>query len=213
MNIAVIGGTGNQGRGLAVRWAAKGHTVYVGSRDASRAEEAARELGRGIKGGSNEAIAQAADVIALCVPYAALEATLQGIEPHSRGKIVVDMTVPLEPGRPPKYPANQVESAAEQTQAILSGSKVVGAFHNVAAGLLASEQEKLDIDVLVCGNDAEAKATVFQLVEDAGARAIDAGSLDYARTIERITALLIGLNVRYKKKHIGIRFTGVDPAV
>jgi NADPH-dependent F420 reductase len=221
-SIAVLGGTGAEGSGLALRFARAGARVLIGSRDPQRAEGAAARLsevaGHGeIRGfGNANAVAQA-DIVILTVPLAAQIPTLKTVRDSFRsGAILVDATVPLEAaigGRLSRTVALWAGSAAEQAARYTpDGVMVVAAFHCLSAHLLAQAGREVDSDVLICGDSAEAKAQVSELVRMIpGARAIDAGPLESARYLESLSALLVSLNLRYKVKHSGIRITGLEP--
>lgn len=216
MRIAVIGGTGKEGRGLVLRLAASGEdAVLIGSRQAERArakaEELNRQLGRtAIVGLENRTAARAADLVILCVPYAAHQETLRAIAPDLCGKILVDTTVPLDPRDPSRLRRRSEQSAAEEAQALLGESvRVVAAFQNVSAAVLQNLQRTIECDILVCGDDAAAKEIVIALIHRLGLRAWDAGPLRMARAVEEITPLLISLNRRYGSQSAGIRITGV----
>lgn len=213
--IAVLGGTGNLGYGLAWRWARAGHDVTIGSRIREKALNAAAELnerlgGSLIDGADNPAAAKQAEVVVLTVPFAAHEATLESIKPSLSGQIVVDTTVPLVP---PKVAVVQLPgegSAAVITRNILGDrARVTAAYHNVAANLLERDVD-IDCDILVTGDDLETRREVMQLVEDSGCRAINAGKLANAAAAEALTSLLIHINKTYKTSHSGIRITGLD---
>lgn len=214
MYIAVIGGTGNLGYGLALRFAAAGHQVVIGSRSAEKAETAAAEI-RGVldaaqvTGAENGAAAAAADLVLLSVPFAAQEGTLDAIRAHVSGKVVVDATVPLAEGSPTRVAMPPEGSVAERVQQKLPDAKVVSAFHHVGAKALPKLDKPVETDVMVCGDDTAAKEMVISLVDALGTRGIDCGPLYMAQTLERITPMLIGLNIRYKKRHTGIRLTGL----
>lgn len=216
--IALIGGTGAEGRGLATRLAAAGHEVILGSRDAARAGDAAAELtgavaARGssasIRGASNEDAASACDLAIIVVPYDAHRATLEALAPTLAGKVVIAAVVPMRFERGPR-PIDVAEgSATEQAATLLPDSKVTGAFHNVPAAALLDLSVSLHQDVLVTGDDAEAKAGVLALVDSLdGLRAVDAGPLRYSRFVEGLTLLLVGINGRYKA-HAGVRIEGL----
>lgn len=220
--IAVIGGTGDQGRGLALRWARAGYEIIIGSRDAARAMASAEEM-RALLGGSatiagavNAEAAASASLVVLSVPFAAQIATLKSIREHLKpGTVLIDVTVPLEPavgGRPTRVLGVWVGSAAEQCAELApAGVEVVSAFHNISAAALADLAHEVDCDVIVCGDSKEAKARLCPLVEAIpGCRYLDGGALANSRTVEALTALLIGLNMRYKG-HAGIRITGITP--
>jgi NADPH-dependent F420 reductase len=215
--IAVIGGTGREGPGLALRWAKSGqYQVLIGSRQQEKAERVAAELnarlGRNlISGMVNPDAAAAADMVVLTVPYSAHVPTLESIRTGLRGKILVDVTVPLQPPQVSRVHIPPGGSAAAEAQALLgSDVRVVAAFQNVGAAHLQDPDHPIESDVLVCGDDKEAKAEVIALAEAAGMRGLDAGPLQNAVVAEGLTAVLIGINVRYKAKGAGIRITGIE---
>ena len=215
--IALIGGTGPEGRGLATRFTIAGHRVIIGSRDAERAAAAAAEIAAtlartNIEGASNEFAATQADIAVIVVPYAAHRATLEGLRDRLAGKIVVDTVVPMVFDRGPRPVEVPAGSAAEEAAAILDGldARVVGAFHNLAAEALLDPAMRLDSDVLVTGADTEARQTVMALAEEiAGVRGVDAGPLRFSRFVEGFTILLVGINGRYKT-HAGVHIAGID---
>ena len=213
--IAVIGGTGPQGSGLALRWAAAGYTVIVGSRSRERAEATAAELrallsDSEIEGLDNEAAATAASVVVLTVPWASHRATLEAIAPHLASKILVDVTVPLVPPKVSEVHLPPEGAAALAARGLLDETvAVVSAFQNVSAQHLKDLDHAVDCDVLVCGDDAAAKEIVLRLARDAGFRAFDAGGLANAVAAESLTAVLIAINRRYKVRGAGIRLTGL----
>lgn len=214
--LAILGGTGKEGAGLAMRWAQSGYRVIIGSRSPEKAQgraaEMNAEMGQDLLSGmSNAAAAAAADLIVLSVPYSAHKPTLQGVKDPCRGKVVVDLTVPL---RPPEVMAVNLPAgaaAALEAQTILGdGATVVAAFQNVSAVKLKQLDRPVDCDVLVCADDLEAKAAVIELAEAAGMRGIDAGALKNAVAVESLTPVLLHINKRYKVKGAGIRITGLD---
>jgi len=219
--IAVLGGTGPEGSGLALRWARAGLDVIIGSRDPARAESAATLLhelagdASRVRGFDNAAAVQQAETVVLTVPFSAQLSTLKSVEPALRpGQVLVDCTVPLATavgGRPTAVLGAWQGSAAQQAAtAIPRGVAVVGAFHNVSAHHLEALEHPVECDVLVCGDNREAKDRVRRLVEAIeGCRYVDAGPLANARIVESITALLIGINIRYKVPGAGVRFTGL----
>ena len=213
-DLAVLGGTGNLGLGLAYRWARAGHRVIIGSRAADKAEAAARELtprvlGASVRALDNSAAAQAAEIVAVSVPFAAQQGTLAAIKDAVQGKIVIDTTVALKPPKVGMVQMPPEGSAGMIAQSLLGpGVRVVSAFQNVAAAVLDSDHE-IDCDVLVTGNDAEACAIVTALAADAGMRAFHAGPIENSVAVEGITSILITLNRRYKVGHAGIRITGL----
>lgn len=212
--IAIVGGTGAEGFGLALRWARAGARVVIGSRDAQKAAEAAARI-PGAEGRVNSDAVAAAGIVVLTVPLAAQIPILKSIRDRFRpGAILVDATVPLEAaigGGAWRTLALWEGSAAEQAaRHVPDGVRVVAAFHCLSARLLTQLDHPVDCDVLICGDDAEAKAAVRRLVEMLpGARAIDAGPLENARLVETLAALLISLNIRHKVKHSGVRITGM----
>jgi 8-hydroxy-5-deazaflavin:NADPH oxidoreductase len=220
--IAIIGGTGPAGTGLALRWARAGETVIIGSRDANRAEQAAAAVREKIgpeakiSGMENGEACGAADILMLTVPFegqAALLKQLKGSIPE--GGILIDATVPLAAsvgGRASRPLGVWQGSAAQQAAELVpKGVSVVAAFHNISAELLNGEVP-LDCDVIVCSDDADAAQLTRELAAKIpGVRAIDGGKLENARIVEQITALLIGMNIRHKG-HSGIRITGLPPS-
>jgi len=214
MNIAIVGGTGKEGRGMAMRWAKAGHAVFIGSRDGARARAAADELfeqvGRQLNGGDNHAAVAGADVVILSVPYSAHAETLRGLKDALVGKIVVDITVPLKPPNVRRVNVPEGKAAALETQTILgAGSRVVAALHHVSSVHLSDLEHAIDCDVLACSDDADALQIVIALIEDLGTRALDAGPLANAVALESLTPVLLHLNRRYKSPGAGIRFTGL----
>lgn len=214
--IALIGGTGNEGPGLAARWAASGqYRVIIGSRQAEKAERVAAEINAKlgddlVTGLVNEEAVEAGDIAVLTVPYSAHQATLTGLKEKLQGKILVDVTVPLAPPRVSQVKIPPGGSAGQEAQAILGpGVRVASAFQNVGAAHLEDIHHPIDCDVLVCGDDKEAKAEAIALAEAAGTRGIDAGPLQNAVIAEGLTAVLIGINIRYKVKGAGIKITGI----
>jgi NADPH-dependent F420 reductase len=215
--VAIIGGTGNEGPGLALRWAASDrYRVLIGSRDAGKAEAVAAalnaRLGRDLVDGlGNASAAAAAEVVVVTVPYGAHTATLDSLRDHLAGKVLIDVTVPLRPPRVSHVWVPPGGSAAAEAQALLGpGVRVVAAFQNVGSGRLQDLDHSIACDVLVCGDDAAAKAEAIALAEAAGMRGLDAGPLRNAAVVEGLTAILIGINARYKAHDAGIRITGLD---
>jgi NADPH-dependent F420 reductase len=219
--IAILGGTGPAGMGLALRWARAGKTVIIGSRDPDRAQKAADEIKlkagnqAAVSGMENSAACAAADVLALTVPFEGQAALLKQLKPAIRpGSILIDATVALASGvggRASRTLGVWQGSAAQQAAELVSkGVNVVAAFHNLSAELL-NGNEALDCDVIVCSDDPAAGQLVRTLTAKIpGVRAIDGGKLENARILEQITALLIGLNIRHKGQ-AGIRITGLPP--
>jgi NADPH-dependent F420 reductase len=212
--IGFIGGTGPEGKGLAQRFAVAGHDIIIGSRSAERANDAAKEIAdhagvSKVRGAENIDAAREGEIVVLTVPYDAQAATLPPLADALNNKIVVSTGVPLAfDGGTPGIAAVAEGSAAEQAQALLADARVVGAFHNLSATKLWAGGA-LDQDVLVASDDAEAKKRAMALAEQIeGARAVDGGALASCRQIEGITALLIGINKRYKAA-AGVRIVGV----
>jgi 8-hydroxy-5-deazaflavin:NADPH oxidoreductase len=211
--IAILGGTGKEGTGLARRWAAAGYMVIIGSRSAERAAQAAAELsqaqpGARVQGLENGAAVQAAGIVVLTVPPEAHSVTLDGVRELMAGKILVDATARVD-ARDPKPPEGK--AAARSAQELLGPEvRVVAAFQNVPAHALKQLDKELASDVLVCGDDAEARGVVVRLAEAAGMRAYEAGGLDNALIVEGLTALIIAMNKRYKSKTGGIRVSGIE---
>lgn len=214
--LAILGGTGKEGAGLALRWARHGYRILIGSRSAERAQSRAAEMlaevpGSELRGLGNAEAASAADIVVLSVPYSAHKATLESVREACAGKILVDLTVPLQPPQimTVNLPAGQ--AAALEAQALLGDSTpVVAAFQNVSAVKLRQLDQPVDCDVLVCADDAAAKAQVIELVAAAGMRGIDAGSLKNAVAAESLTPLLLHINRTYRIAGAGIRITGLD---
>lgn len=216
--LAVIGGTGEEGSGLALRWAADGYSVLIGSRSRERAVAAAAELKSmmppelpaRISGDSNAGAAAAADVIVLSVPYSSQTGILEQIRAGCQGKTVVSVVVPLKPPRVSRVWRTPGGSAAEEAQALLGEeARVVAAFQNISATHLKELDHNVNCDILVTGDDKEAKQTAIELARAAGMRGIDAGPLLNSSVSEGLTAVLIGINIRNKVKGSGIRITGV----
>jgi NADPH-dependent F420 reductase len=213
--IAIVSGTGAEGFGLALRFAHAGARVIVGSRDEQKAQDAARRIGKA-EGKLNADAVKEADIVILTVPLVAQIPTLKSLQASFRpSAILVDATVPLEAaigGRVSHTLTLWAGSAAQQAAHYTPpGVSVVAAFHTLSADLLADLDQSIDSDVLICGDNAEAKAAVNSLIAMLpGARAIDAGPLENARLIENAAALVISLNIRHKVKHSGLRITGLE---
>ena len=208
--IALIGGTGPEGRGLALRFALAGRDVVIGSRDAARGESIAAELreslaGRDgvgeLSGAANAAAVAQAEIVVVTVPYEGHAATLSDLAGALAGKIVVDAVVPVRFERGPRPVEVAAGSATEEAAALLPDSRVSGAFHNLSAEILLDPDEPVHADVLVTGGDDETKRTVCALAEEIeGVRAVDAGPLRYSRFVEGLTILLIGINIRHRAR-------------
>ncbi|GAA4555426.1 NADPH-dependent F420 reductase [Planotetraspora kaengkrachanensis] len=209
LSIGILGGTGDQGRGLARRFALAGHTVLIGSRSAQRAQEAAE--GVGARGAENAVVAAEADIVIVAVPWEGHRQLLESLREPLDGKIVVDCVNPLGFDKQGAHALPVEEgSAAQQAAAVLTGSRVVAAFHHVSAVLLLDPSvEEVDLDVLVLGDDREATDIVQALASRiTGARGVYAGRLRNAGQVEAMTANLISINRRYKV-HAGLRVTDV----
>ena len=222
MKVSVIGGTGPQGLGIAERLAIAGVEVIVGSRKeekaldvVAKAKEDLADYDLNMVGMANEDAAKEGDVLILTVPLAAQKPTVEGIKEFCKDKIVMDATVPLETaigGKPFRFVDLMEGSAAERTAKILdgTGAKVICAFCNISNSHLANIPEEIDCDCLIAGDDAEAKATAAEIIDKIpGIKTIDTGILEKARIIEKITPLLIGLNIKYKSHYGGLRITGI----
>jgi 8-hydroxy-5-deazaflavin:NADPH oxidoreductase len=210
--IAILGGTGDLGSGLAKLWLATGHTVVVGSRSAEKAQAFAKELGGNAQGHDNLNAAKVADIIVLAVPFSSHEATITEIKDAVHGKVVVDAAVPLVPPKVSTVQLPAEGSAAQIAQRLLGdGVKVVSAFHNVGAAKLHAG-ERADCDVLVFGNDKESREIVIALAGEVATRGVDGGVLANSAAAEALTSVLIGINRRYKVPGAGIRITGLPAA-
>lgn len=223
MKIAIVGGTGDQGIGLALRFAKAGEEVIIGSRDVKKALNAVdlvknmlNEEIKNITGTTNSEAAEEGDIVILTVPLQAQLATLRSIKDYVKGKILVDATVPLEScigGIPVRYVNVWQGSAAERTADYLKDKDVtvISAFNNISAASLTHIDSDVECDCLVSGEVYEAKKTVMELAEKIpGVRGIDCGNLENARIVEKITPLLINLNIKNKVRLAGIRITGLD---
>jgi NADPH-dependent F420 reductase len=217
--VTVIGASGALGYGLALRLGAKGVPIVIGSRDADRARETADKLREAVPDGSFEAdangpAAERGEVVFLCVPFRSQSETLTNLKEHLReGHLVVDATVPLAAavsGRATRMLGVWQGSAAQQAaEMVPEGVRVVSALHTVSAALLRDAGARLDEDILVCGDRKADKARAIELIELIdGLRCVDCGRLENSRTTESLTALLIGVNARYKT-HAGVRITGL----
>jgi hypothetical protein len=219
--IAILGGTGPAGTGLALRWARAGETIIIGSRDAQRAQDAAGEIKKRagdqvrVSGMENSAACAAADLLVLTVPFEGQATLLKQLKAAIRpGSILIDATVALAAGVGGRASRTigvwQGSSAQQAAELVPKGVNVVAAFHNLSAELLNGD-DPLDCDVIVCSDDANAlQVTRTLAAKIPGVRAIDGGKLENARILEQLTALLIGLNIRHKG-HGGIRITGLPP--
>ncbi len=213
--IGFVGGTGPEGRGLALRLALAGETVAIGSRDATRAAEAAREILKStpttpVLGGFNEDVARDSEIVFISVPYVAQQDTLTAIKDNLTGKTVVSVVAPVSfsKGVATAVPVEE-GSAALQAKAVLPDSRIVAAFQTISARDLLKPENPIDSDVIVCSDDEDAKAEVSALAEKIeGVRAVDGGGLANAGYVENFTALLMDINRRYKA-HSAIRIVGI----
>ena len=213
--IGFLGGTGPEGRGLALRFALAGESVIIGSRSGDRADEAAKSVARhapegAVRGGLNLEVATQGDIVFVAVPYAGHRATLDSLRGALEGKVVVDVVAPLE-FRGGRASALRVDegSVALEAQAVLSGSIVVGAFQNISADDLLAPERTIDSDVIVCADDADARERVIGLANLIdGVRGVDGGGLQNARYVEDFTAMLLNIN-RIYGAHSTIKIVGI----
>ncbi len=216
MKIAIVGGTGPQGCGLALRWARAGIEVLVGSRDPKRGKEIGNELKESagdvtgtIAGmGNEEAVEGSDEIVVLAVPYSAHSRTITSLKSRLGGKILLDLVVPLAEKNAKKVEMPKEGSATEEAQVLLGETvSVVGALHNVSAAILADLDRPINCDVLVCGDNRAAKDRVIALIERLEVRVFNAGLAESARAVEAMTAILIRLNISksYPFKHAGLR--------
>jgi NADPH-dependent F420 reductase len=227
MKIGIVGGTGNLGTGLALRWARAGHTVLVGSRDGARARACVAELAPrlaalrapspdfagDLSGGDNAWAAREAEVVVVTVPYEAHAETLRTIREAAANKVVIDTTVPLKPPKVSRVQLPAGQAAALESQALLGdATPVASALHHVSAVHLADPAHAVECDVLVASDDARAKGVAMQLVADLGLRALDAGPLVNAIALESLTPVLIHLNRTYKSQGAGIVLSNLPAA-
>ena len=223
MKVSIIGGTGPQGLGIGERLAIAGVDVIIGSRKEEKAlevvEQAKKDLADydlSIVGMANEDAAKEGDVLILTVPRAAQKPSVEGIKEFCKDKIVMDATVPLETaigGKPFRFIDLMEGSAAERTASILegTGAKVICAFCNISNSHLSNIPEEIDCDCLIAGDDKEAKEVAAEIINKIpGIKTLDCGILEKARIIEKITPLLIGLDIKYRSHYGGLRITGID---
>jgi NADPH-dependent F420 reductase len=216
MRIAVVGGTGKEGQGLALGWARAGQEVIIGSRTLERAVGAAATINAAVDreaatGMLNREAAAAGELVVVTVPYDAHAETLQDIRGAVRGKILVDVTVPVDPEKPRRLRVPPGGSATEEAQALLGPeTRVVAAFQNLSHTHL-THAETNACDILVCGDDADARQEVVRLAGLLGLRGLDVGPVRNARVVEGLTVLLMEINRRYKVQGAGIRITGIPP--
>ncbi len=216
LTIAVLGGTGKEGKGLAYRWAQAGYRVLIGSRVSERAVTAASEIMELLEGSSslvgmtNLEAAQQADIVVLTVPYSAHRDTLEGVKDALKGKLLIDVTVPLVPPKVTKVQMPAAGSAAQEAKEIVGEDvEVAAAFQNISHELLLGESE-VDCEVLVTGTSREARTEALKLVEAAGLTGWDAGPIENSVVVEGLTNVLININKKYGSTHAGIKITGVS---
>ena len=214
--MAVVGGTGEQGRGLALRWSAAGYDVTIGSRASARARAEAEKLNElystiSLSADDNKGAAEGADIVVLTVPFKFQQSTVEDIATCLDGKVLVDVTVPLVPPKVARVQLPEAGSAVVNVQRILGDKvRVVSAFQNVSAHHLNDLNQKIECDVLVCGNDIEAREEIIKLAAAAGMRGIHGGPLVNSVVAESLTSVLIGINRRYKIPGAGIIITGLS---
>lgn len=214
VSIAVLGGTGKQGKGLAYRWARAGYPILIGSRDEESAKSVANELkemlgdGVSIAGMSNSQAAKEADVVVLSVPYSAHRSTLELVKDNLQGKILVDVAVPLVPPKVMKVQMPSAGSAAQEAKEIVGeGVEVCAAFQNISYEYLMTDED-VACDVLVTGTSKDAREETLKLVQAAGFIGWDAGVIENSVVVEGMTSVLIGINKKYGSTHAGIKITG-----
>lgn len=215
LTIAILGGTGKEGKGLAYRWARAGYKILIGSRTPEKAVRVAEEVSMmlggqsHIEGMGNPEAAQTADIVILTVPFAAHSATLESVKSVIQGKLFIDVTVPLVPPAVFKVQMPEAGSAAQQAREILGeGVEVCSAFQNISHQHLLGDNN-VECDVLVTGTSKDARAETIKLVEAAGLTGWDAGPLENSMVVEGLTSVLIGINKKYGSTHAGIKITGV----
>ena len=216
MTIAVLGGTGKEGKGLAYRWAKAGYMVLIGSRSSERAVTAASEImellegSSSLVGTSNLEAAKLADIVVLTVPYAAHRETLESVKDVLKGKLLIDVTVPLVPPKVTKVQMPAAGSAAQEAKEIVGeGVEVVAAFQNISHELLLTDEE-VECDVLVTGTSKDARTEAIRLVEAAGLTGWDAGPIENSVVVEGLTSVLNNINKQYGSTHAGIKITGAS---
>jgi NADPH-dependent F420 reductase len=206
MKVAIIGGTGKLGSAFAMRLSKTGHEAVIGSRDPAKAEEAANMVGANVRGTSNAEAAAWCEAALLSVPYTGHSAILEPLKDALGGKLFIDATVPLDPANLRQIKSASGKSAAEEAAAILSGAAVFAAFQTISHRVLSHMEDSHD--VLVAGDSAR-KREVLELIRSIGLRPIDAGPLEVAGHLERMTALLLSINRANKVKESGIKITGI----
>ena len=215
LKIAILGGTGKEGKGLAYRWAKAGYKVIIGSRTLPKAVDAADDLNgmldeqAHIEGMENPEAARIADIVVVTVPYSAHRAALESMKDILQGKLLVDVTVPLVPPKVSKVQMPPSGSATQEAYEILGeGVEICAAFQNISHEHLLGDSNVV-CDVLVTGTSKEARAKIINLVEAAGLTGWDAGPIENSVVIEGLTSVLIGINKKYGSTHAGIKITGI----
>ena len=216
LTIAVLGGTGKEGKGLAYRWAKAGYRILIGSRTSEKAVKAASEImellegSPSVVGATNREVAEQANIVVITVPYSAHRATLENVRDVLKGKLLVDVTVPLVPPKVRKVQMPPAGSAAQEAKEIVGEDvEVVAAFQNVSHEHLLGEED-VECDVLVTGTSKKARAEVLKLVEAAGLIGWDAGPIENSVVVEGLTSVLININKEYGSTYAGIKITGVQ---
>jgi NADPH-dependent F420 reductase len=214
--IAIVGGTGKEGKGLAYRWAKAGYHVIIGSRDPAKAEETSNELNKllsskNVTGLDNKQAVKEGQIVVLTIPYSVHKEILNFLKDILVGKLIIDVTVPLNPPKVAKVQMPSAGSAAQEAQLILgSNSQLAAAFHNISYENLITDEQDCDCDVLVTGTSKEARQVTLDLVKAAGFYGWDAGPIENSVVLEGLTSVLIGINRAYGSSHAGIRITGVE---
>lgn len=216
LTIAVLGGTGKEGKGLAYRWARAGYRVLIGSRSSEKAVTTASEImslldgSPSIVGTDNHEAAEQANIVVLTVPYAAHRETLEHVKDVLKGKLLIDVTVPLVPPKLSKVQMPPAGSAAQEAKQIVGeGVEVVAAFQNISHEHLIGDDD-VDCDVLVTGSSKDARAEALTLVEAAGLTGWDAGPIENSVVVEGLTSVMIYINKQYGSTHAGIKVTGAN---
>ncbi|HEY60758.1 MAG TPA: NADPH-dependent F420 reductase [Anaerolineae bacterium] len=217
--IAILGGTGKEGRGLAYRWVKAGYHVIIGSRNYEKAQRAVNILKESIgnvtniEGNVNIKAADAAEILVLTVPYKAHKSILERLKSNLEGKVLIDVTVPIMPPQITVVQMPPEGSAAQEAQKILGDNvQVISAFHNISYEKLLNNNN-IEYDVLVCGGTKESKSKVLQLVEDAGLTGWDAGPIENSVVTEGLTSILLGINKKFGTHTAGIKITGVSHSI
>ncbi|HMB24271.1 MAG TPA: NADPH-dependent F420 reductase [Anaerolineales bacterium] len=216
LTIAVLGGTGKEGKGLAYRWAKAGYRVLIGSRSSEKAVTAAAEIIQlsdgscSVVGTTNLDAAEQADIVVVTVPYPAHRETLESVKGAVKGKLLIDVTVPLVPPKVSKVQMPAAGSAAQEAREILGEEvEVVDAFQNISHELLLSDED-IECDVLVTGTSKKARTEVLTLVAAAGLTGWDAGPIENSVVVEGLTSVLININKQYGSTYAGIKITGIQ---